>query len=119
MNLDTDRRTNAVFVARSRSHRLVLAASRILRATDMTLRIADCGLRTADWQLGIQSAIRNPQSELSVSQNTFDQTAVNLHGRPGDVRRGIGQQERRGASEIVGLPVSADRNACKRARLHL
>ena len=32
MKVDTDRRTNAVFVARSRSHALVDIASRIFRA---------------------------------------------------------------------------------------
>jgi hypothetical protein len=45
MNFDTDRRTNAVLVARSRNHAFVDAARSALRAKFMTLRIADCGLR--------------------------------------------------------------------------
>jgi len=43
MNVDTDRRTNAVFVARSRSHAFVDIAKRALRAIDIVkLMIADC-----------------------------------------------------------------------------
>jgi hypothetical protein len=60
MNADTDRRTNAVFVARSRSHALVDIANSMLRATDMESAIrAQSAIRD-------QSAIRNPQSAFQI-----------------------------------------------------
>src|SRR6185503_7383850 len=100
MNAETERRTNAVRVARSRSHALVDIARRALRARLITLRIADCGLRIdcgltpdcglkpggrLEHSIPNQSAIRNPQSAMSRSQKPFDQAAIDLHRGAGDV----------------------------------
>src|SRR5258708_1113926 len=93
MNVDTARRTNAVFVARSRSHALVDIANRIVRAM-LTARL---------------SATRNPRSAMSPSQESLQETAVHLQGRSGDVRGGVGEQECAGAAELVRIAVAAGR----------
>src|SRR5258708_27587261 len=74
MNVDTDRRTNAVLVARSRSHALVDIANRILRAIDIALSLV---------------------LSLEPSDLRLDESPVDLDRGARDVRRPVGQQERR------------------------
>src|SRR5687767_15988573 len=88
MNRATDRRTKAVFVARSRSHALVEAARRTFRINDMGSR-ARAG---------------------TSSQDVPNRPAVDLDGGPCHVDGGLGQQERADASELVPFAVSAERN---------
>src|SRR5437867_1186894 len=108
MNVETDRRTKAVFVARSRSHRLVDMASRSFRAT-LILRTSDVGLRRLRiWHEPSSSEIRNPRS--AVSQQSLDETAVDLHRRARHVRRGIREQKRADAAELVWRAIPADRH---------
>src|SRR5947207_686689 len=127
MNVDTDRRTNAVFVARSRSHRLVERASRASRAR-LILRIAGCGLRIGLWIS--ESAMRNPRSAMwrsamwrsamwrsATSQQSLDQSAVDLHRRAGDVGRRAGKQKGADAAEVVRRAVASERDRRRGARL--
>src|ERR1700686_1110068 len=82
MKVDTDRRTNAVFMARSRSHALVDIASKTLRA--MLIE--------------------------RMSQKPFDEAAVDLHRGAGDVRSGFREQKSADAAEFVRRPVTPHRD---------
>src|SRR5215204_3110209 len=44
------------------------------------------------------------------SEQSFDQTSIDLHRGAGDVRRRVREQERADAAEIVGGAVTAERN---------
>src|SRR5206468_11133546 len=127
MNFDTERRTKAVLVARSRSQRFVERARRALRAI-LILRIADCGLRidclisedarhpviaecAARWpardRVSGKSAFRNPHSAMSCPQSAMlqespDHPAVDLDRRAIDVRGGVGEEKCADPAELVG-----------------
>src|SRR5262245_15307008 len=94
MNVETDRRTNAVFVARSRSQALVDIARRTFRAIPM-LR-GGGPFQAAEW-----------------SEQTLDHAAVDLDRGAGDIRRSVGQQERADAPELVGIAVTAERHGAR------
>src|SRR5437867_8076918 len=87
MNLETERRTKAVRVARSRSQRLVESASNALRAM------------------------------LITSKKSFDESAVDLNRRSVDIRGRVGQQERADAAEFARVAVAAERHGGERAFL--
>src|SRR4051794_26111792 len=78
MNVDTDRRTNAVLVARSRSHALVDIASRIFRATLIArVHVRMKAGRRPRAAIGSAKAVtRTAQS--ATSQEALDQPAVHL-----------------------------------------
>src|SRR5215207_6246699 len=82
MKRETDFRTNAALVARSRSHAFVDPASSTFRITDITT-LSLLGL------LPLEDAP--------------DLSAVHLHGRTGHVRGRIGQQERSHAAELIDV----------------
>src|SRR6188474_2776534 len=85
MNRETDRRTNAVFVARSRSHAFVDPESSTFRIIDMH-RARGLGLKAQG---------------SDASQYASDQPTVHLHGSARHVRRGIGEEKRAGAAKLV------------------
>src|ERR1700730_12250443 len=82
MNRDTERITNGVLVARSRSQAMPDAPSSSLRMMLTT----------------------------GAPSHASDQAAVDLHRRPGHIGRGVRQQERRHAAEFVGLAVATHWN---------
>ena len=86
----TDRRTNAAFVARSRSQALVDAASSAFRITLIE-------------EARVLSSSLDP-ARLGTSEHALDEPAVDLHGRAGHVRRGVRQQERATRPNSSGSP---------------
>jgi len=67
-------------------------------------------IRTYNAKFPIQNSHSKFQIPNSKLQQSFHQPAVHLHRRPSDVRRGVGQEKRGRAAELVGPTVAAERN---------